>query len=345
MKVLVVNNMAPFVRGGAEQLAAHLEQNLIRLGCDAETLRIPFNWNPAERLIDEMMFCRMMRLTCVDRVIALKFPAYLIPHENKVVWLLHQFRQAYDLWDADQSHIPRNVRGEEIRRMIWRADNLCFDSAKAMFCNSPVTRERLRKYNGRSARVLPPPLNDPEQFRPKARENFLFAGGRINAGKRQHLLVEAMTHVREDVRLVIAGPPDSSEDQSRLENLVASLNLSSRVVLDFRHLPRAEYADLMNRAMACAYCPFDEDSFGYVTMEAAQAAKPVLTTSDAGGVLDLIRDQETGLVADPIPRALADKVNLLIAHPSRARQWGETLHGAFAALGLTWEKTIDHLLA
>lgn len=32
----------------------------------------------------------------MDLVVPMKFPSYLVRHPNKVVWLIHQFRQAYD---------------------------------------------------------------------------------------------------------------------------------------------------------------------------------------------------------------------------------------------------------
>ena len=108
MKVLVLSNMVPFVRGGAEELCDHLVRNLrLRRGVEAEAMRIPFTWEPAERLVEEMLVARSLSIVNVDRLIPLKFPAYLAPHPNKVPWLLHQFRQAYDLFDAGQSNIRR----------------------------------------------------------------------------------------------------------------------------------------------------------------------------------------------------------------------------------------------
>ena len=88
-------------------------RNLRRYGHDAELLRIPFRWDPAERLYDEMLACRMMRLYNVDRVIGLKFPAYLIPHPHKTLWLIHQYRQAYDLAHSPMSNLPPRRDGRE----------------------------------------------------------------------------------------------------------------------------------------------------------------------------------------------------------------------------------------
>ena len=112
MKVLVLNNMVPFLRGGAEALAEQLVRSLnATQGVQAELVRIPFKWEPAERLIEEILICRSMRLYGTDVLIGLKFPAYLVPHNCKRLWLLHQYRQAYDLWDAGQSNIPNTPRG------------------------------------------------------------------------------------------------------------------------------------------------------------------------------------------------------------------------------------------
>ena len=95
---------------------------------------------------------------------------------------------------------------------------------------------------------------------------------------------------------MIAGPPDSEADAERLRELVERFGLSERVRLDLRFLPRATYADYLNGAAAVAYLPFDEDSLGYVSMEAATAGKALITTSDSGGILALAKHQETGWV-------------------------------------------------
>lgn len=67
MKVLVVNNMAPFVWGGAEELATHLQKNLIIAGHEAEILRIPFQWEPATRIPSQMLMVRAFEVWNVDR--------------------------------------------------------------------------------------------------------------------------------------------------------------------------------------------------------------------------------------------------------------------------------------
>lgn len=344
MKILVLTTRVPFIHGGAEELRDHLVLNLRQHGVDAEAMSIPFTWDPAERLIEEMWIARSLEVSNADRVIALKFPAYLLPHPNKVLWVLHQYRQAYDLWDAGQSNIAASPRGDAIRHSISTADALAFAEANALYTLSPTGRDRLRRYNNAEATVLPQPLNDPELFRGGPGSGYVLAGGRVGRAKRQSLLVQALRYAR-NVRMVIAGPPDTETDARELAWLAAELGVDDRLELNLRFLSRSKIAELVNRASAVAYIPFDEDSMGYVTMEAFQAGKPVVTTTDSGGILELVHDGETGVVAEPTPEALGAALSALMASPAKAERLGANGQHMLLNRELNWPKTIEKLLA
>ena len=243
MKVLVLTTRVPFFHGGAEELRDHLVANLCLHGIDAEAMSIPFTWDPAERLIEEMWIARTLEITNVDRVIALKFPAYLMRHPNKVLWVLHQHRQAYDLWDAKQSNIPATPRGDRIRQIIRHADATAFAEAKAVFTPSAIGHDRLRRYNSVDAAILPQPLNDAELFIGGPAGGFVFAGGRVGRSKRQTLLVEALKYA-PGVRMVIAGPPDQTMDGPELIRLAARLGVEDRLTLDLNFSPGRRWLPL-----------------------------------------------------------------------------------------------------
>ena len=345
MKVLVVNNAAPFIRGGAEELADHLVRQLNATpGVESELLRVPFKWTPTERLIDEVLIHRRLRLINVDRVIALKFPAYLVPHEHKTLWLLHQFRQAYDLSEAGQGLSDEGREGV-VKQVVRQADNDAFAACRRIFVNSPVTQSRLKRYNDMASEVLYPPLNDAELFTGGAAGDYIFAGGRVAPGKRQHLLIEAMAKApRSGLKLLIAGPAESEAYADDLKALIARHDLGDRVRLALDFHPRETIAGWVNGAAACAYIPFDEDSLGYVTMEAFAAGKPVLTTTDAGGLLEVV-SPETGLIAEPDTASLADALHVLSADPTRTAERGRAAHAVWAARGHTWPSVIAQLLS
>lgn len=342
MKVLVVSNMAPFVWGGAEQLATHLVTHLERAGHEAELMRLPFSWEPAHRIPTQMVMARMLELDNVDRVVALKFPAYLVRHPNKVLWLVHQYRQAYDLWDSGMSNLPPGDEGASLRRVIARADRAAFEECASIYTISDVVQQRLEHYMGMRSQVMRAPLNDPELFTGGPNGGYVFAGGRVNAMKRQALLVEAMAHADPKARLVVAGPPDSQADADALRATVERLDLGARVTLDLRFLSRQEYAKYVCESSAVAYVPLDEDSFGYVSMEGATAGKALITSTDSGGVLSLVRDGVTGWVAKPDPEHLGDILSQAILPHTTARL-GAAARDRWLGMGISWERTVERL--
>lgn len=344
MKVLIVNNMAPFIWGGAEELAAHLQKNLVVAGHEAEVLRIPFQWEPATRIPSQMLMARSFELWNVDRVIALKFPAYLIRHPHKTLWLLHQYRQAYDLFNAGHTNLPEGQIGTDIQRLIQNADNETFAECRRIYTNSEITRQRLYTYNGFNAEVLLPPINDPEIFNGGNTGSYIFAGGRVNGMKRQHLLLEALSQCDRSVKLIIAGPPDTPDDAKTLHQIVEQHGLKDRVKLDLRFLPRQVYADYVNGSAAVAYLPFDEDSLGYVAMEAATAGKALITTTDSGGVLGLVDHEETGWVAEPTAASLAAVMNAVGHDRARTKQYGTAAKEKWLGFHIDWPSTVEALL-
>jgi glycosyltransferase involved in cell wall biosynthesis len=344
MRVLIVNNMAPFIWGGAEELAKNLEKNLIIAGHDAEILRIPFQFEPASLITSQMLMVRAFELWNVDHVIGLKFPAYMIKHPRKTLWLLHQYRQAYDLFGTGHTNIPDNNEGHTLRNVIKYADNDTFNESRFIYTNSKVTRDRLKKYNGFDAEVLLPPVNNPELFKSGKSEKYIFAGGRINDFKRQHLLVEAMSKTKSVVKLIVAGPPDNKADADKLRKLVKKYNLEDRVKLDLRFLSRQEYADYINAALAVAYLPIDEDSLGYVSMEAATAGKPILTGSDSGGLLGLVKDMQTGWVSDPNIQSISHAMESIFGDLVITKKYGESARDLWKSLDINWQNVIEKLL-
>jgi glycosyltransferase involved in cell wall biosynthesis len=130
--------------------------------------------------------------------------------------------------------------------------------------------------------------------------------------------------------VVIAG---EGPDRERLESLA-----NGRVRFVGRVSPE-ELADLYARCRAVFYAPVDED-FGMVPYEAFLAEKPVITTTDAGGPLDVVRDRETGRVVEPTVEAVS---TALAIAPEEAQLWGRA--GKKLAEQVTWDRAIDTLLA
>jgi glycosyltransferase involved in cell wall biosynthesis len=345
MRIAILNNCVPFISGGAEHLAEALRRKLIEHGHEAMVVRLPFRWNPAEKIVDHILACRLINLRGVDRVIGLKFPAYYVPHPNKVLWLLHQFRQAYDLWGTAYQDIPETPEGLAIRQTIINADNKYLGEAAKIYTNSHVTGERLKKFNGLDSEVLFPPLERSDHFRCSGYGDYIFYPGRITGGKRQALVVESMKHVRSGVRLVIAGRPELPSDRETIERIVRENRLESRVDFIPRFISEEEKAQLLGGALGCAYTPYDEDSYGYLTLEAYHSRKPVITCSDSGGIAILVKNSETGLVTAPMPEAIASAMDQLYDDPKEASRMGNAGYDLMMTLGINWPTVVQKLTA
>jgi glycosyltransferase involved in cell wall biosynthesis len=109
------------------------------------------------------------------------------------------------------------------------------------------------------------------------------------------------------------------------------------------HLAAPVQAAWYANALAVFFGPQDED-YGYITLEAMLSAKPVITCRDSGGTLEFVQDGVTGFVTDPVPEAVAQRIDELAARPARAREMGEAGRESYRKLGLTWERTAATLI-
>jgi glycosyltransferase involved in cell wall biosynthesis len=343
MKVAVLNTQVPFIRGGAEQLADGLVAALRFAGHEVDLLRLPFRWYPDQEILDHMLAARMLRIEAADLVIGLKFPAYCVPHPNKVMWVLHQHRQAYDLWGTPWQGIADSAEGRAVRDAIRGADARCVEESQAVYTISGRVAERMRHYNGLEAGVLYPALLD-DDYRTGPDGDYLFYPSRINVLKRQLLAVEAMRSVRADVRLVLAGDADTPEDRTRLTELLADPGLAGRVQWLDGWIPHERKVELMAGALGCLFLPLDED-YGYVTIESFQSGKPVITCTDSGGPLEFVRDGETGMVAEPDAGALAEAIDRLAGNRELARRAGRAGRASLDELGISWDNVVTTLTA
>jgi glycosyltransferase involved in cell wall biosynthesis len=257
-----------------------------------------------------------------------------VRHPNKVAWVLHQFRQAYDYDGTELGQFGDSPEDRATVRAIRRLDEVALGEARRVFATSRNVADRLMRFNGIEAEVLPHPPQTLD-YRTEPSEGFVLSVNRLDRAKRIDLLVEAAKR-DHSLRIVIVG---DGPDRDRLEQLATDLDGQVRIL---GRVPDDELADLYARCLAVYYAPVDED-FGMVPYEAFLSAKPVVTTTDAGGPLEVVADRETGLVVPPEPVALARACAYLAEHPREAVSFG--VAGKRVADRVTWDACVDALLA
>jgi glycosyltransferase involved in cell wall biosynthesis len=348
MRVLIATVQVPFVRGGAEVLAESLRDALRSAGHEADVASVPWKWYPAEQIIDHMLVCQLLDLTesmgtRIDRVVALKFPAYLAPHPSKVLWLVHQHRQAYDLWDQPAGDLHRSPAGGEVRQAIVRADREFIPQARGVYTISRNVSARLWRYNGIESSPLYPPPDRAAEFYAGPAEPYLFFPARLGPGKRQSLVIEALARTTRPVRVKFAGAADSPAYAADLQELARRQGVQERIEWLGR-VSHGEKIRLYAHALGVVYPPLDED-YGYVTLEAMLAARPVITCADSGGPLEFVGDRVTGLVAAPTPEALANALDELWDDRELAGRLGQAGQAKYAELDIGWPRVVERLTA
>src|SRR5882762_4870907 len=342
--ILICTTKVPFTTGGAESHVEGLRSALVAAGYRAEIVALPFKWYPPTEIMRGAMAWRMLDLSAangqpVDLVIGMKFPAYLVAHERKVLWILHQHRAAYNLWGTPFDDLSTYPEGVRVREWIRHCDERFIPEARKVFANSKAVAERLKRYNNIDSEPLynPPPLA--ERLKTVEKGEYIFYPSRLEPQKRQDLLIEAMRLVRTPVKLILAG---NSAEAKRYEDLIKTQGVSDRVTMR-GFVTDDELVELYANSLGVCYLPFDED-YGYVSLEGMLSAKPVVVTSDGGGATELIEHEREGFVVEHEPQAIAECLDLLYADRARARLMGGRGLEKLRTMNLSWEIVVNRLV-
>jgi glycosyltransferase involved in cell wall biosynthesis len=342
MRVVVSDVQVPFISGGGEALADGLVRACRRLGHETELVTMPFRFSPDREVVRAMASWEAENFDDLNGyspevVICLRFPSYCVSHRRKVVWLLHQHRAYYDLWNADDSE---NTSGRDAaRQCIIQKDTASLAAVERVYTISQNVSNRLRTFNGLSSIPLyhPPPMS--EKLYAMEPEAYIFAPSRLESLKRQWLLIQAMKYVRAPVAVLISG---TGGQQSQYAQMIEELDLGNRIRLVGR-LSSDEMAAYYACSLGVYFGPLDED-YGYVTLEAMLASKPVITCTDSGGPLEFVVNNETGVVAEPTPEAVAAAIEFLYANRKRAMEFGAAGNARYHSFNFSWDHVANELI-
>ncbi len=344
MRIAVVTSGPPLGEGGHLVIARALTSALQASGHDAGIIVTP--QNRFGRLASTYLANWLTDVGVafdggrIDRVISLRYPSYAVRHPAHVCWLNHQMREYYDLWDRFSATLSARARlKERVRRAAVHALDryLLTRNVKKVFAQSRTIQERLRRWGGIESEVLYPP--PPQRaYRCDEYGDYIFVVSRFHALKRVALVIEALAQPgAAGIRCVIAGEGDEA---AVLRTLARERAIADRVEFLGR-IDEAALVDRFARCRAVCFPPYDED-YGFVTVEAFASAKAVITCTDSGGPTELVRHEESGLVVDPTPVALAAACRRVMDDRAAAVRWGE--QGRRTADALRWDETVRRLL-
>jgi glycosyltransferase involved in cell wall biosynthesis len=341
-RICVCSVQSPFVFGGAELLADTLIAELSRRGFEVDHVRIPLVTFPKRNVLQGALTWRLLDLGSpilpdIDLCVPVKFPAYAVRHPMKVPWLLHQFRDVYDIFDSAYFHFSSSREDVETREAVVEIDNVALRECRHVYTISRNVSGRLLRYNGIRSEPLYPPPRHPERYRTGPFGDYVLSVGRLEAIKRVDLLIRAMARTSQSLRCLIVG---EGSQRDGLARLIEDLELSDRVHLLGR-LDEAQLLELYSECRGVYYAPYDED-YGYVTVEAFLSGKPVVTCNDSGGPLEFVDDRKSGWIVPPQAEAVSDALAALARGGSELAEMGR--FGMDLVGEITWDRVVASLI-
>jgi glycosyltransferase involved in cell wall biosynthesis len=378
MKIAIVApSPVPFGVGGAEKLWwGMLEYFNKHTTHPCELIKLSTRETSFWDLIDGYYQFYTLDLSCFDLVITGKYPGWMVQHKNHHLYMLHCLRGLYDTYPfidaplgpwADHPKIAAVLRylntrtatisplfeqlfdlkkdrsvpaeayefpGPFIQKIIHFLDQKAMGSIHTFSAISHTVANRTAYFPEKvPVNVIHPPsvllgFNN-------SAHHYFFTVSRLDDSKRIELIITAYLKTKTTLPLKIAGTGPLSKTLMQLT----------------KHDPRIEFLGFVNdqelvdyyaNAYAIVFVPYDED-YGLITIEAMMSEKPVLTVTDAGGVLEFVTHGETGLVCPPEPDQLAANMDQLADHPELCRKMGK--QAKERVQGISWEQSMNRLLS
>lgn len=379
MKIAIVApSPVPFTIGGAENLAWGL-QNWMNQHTQhqVEIIKLPSREHDFWSLIESYENFYHLDLSYFDMVISMKYPAWMVQHKNHVCYLLHRLRGLYDTYhlmhlseevkggnkyiDSILQYMASNAEPESledffcilrelknhateipkeyfafpapfIRKIVHYMDDFALSSKNiCKFISISNTVKNRKNYFPKDCwvDVIYPPSNLTEYSSGEYKHIFMVS--RLDAPKRIDLLIRTMAYVKSDVRLYIAGTGPQEKELKKLAQ-------KDRRIIFLGYVNDETVERYYSDSLVIPYFPYDED-YGLITLEAMLHGKPVITTTDAGGPTEFVKNNETGFIVSANPQDVAEKIEYFVAHADEAKRMGENARRKVKEI--TWEKLVE----
>ena len=215
-------------------------------------------------------------------------------------------------------------------------DNKTLSTSRKIYTIADNTTNRLKQFNQIQAETLYHPPKHVGHYYTENYEKYILSVGRLESVKRVDLLIKAMKYCDKDVKAVIAGKGPYEEE---LKKLAIREKVADRIVF-LGFVEDKKLLELYANAMAIFFAPFDED-YGYITLEAFLSRKPVITTIDAGGPLEFVRDGESGFICQLDEQQMGERINQLANNIEKCKAYGQK--GYEDVKDISWDHVIDCL--
>ena len=348
MKILMVSPSYFPIVGGAEAVVRNLSIKLNEIGVSTDVMTFNMNqkWKPTWRekieKIDGVKIIRIPALRAPTLNVLAKeinfleiaFNVHVIPKLSfmkrlKDYDILH-FHDDVDLSFPFFSHLVKKTR-------IFHCHSLSgsYMNSLSSYRKNPFSRSIFRKIADkyiiirRSARdlliklgvdqskitFLPNPV-DVDRFRPEKKmnktENLIIFVARLMRRKGLHVLLKALSYLKNPIHLVIIGPSREDKYYTEILNTINTQKRKTNHKISYLGFVNSKRALMLYQKASVFVCPSLEEEFGIVNLEALSCETPVVA-SNVGGIPEIVHDHINGILVPPNdPIELANAIQYLL---------------------------------
>lgn len=359
----------PFVVGGAENLWTTLVAELNETpGIQADLIKIPTRENTVWAILDSYRKFAEFDLNHFDTVIVTKYPAWMLKHSNKVLYLQHKLRGLYDTWPQDLSlEWPATDLFNDLKELLAKSPKREYltqfwchiDALKSVADDYPkewfalpsvfirqsvhwldavaLNTDEVKLYSTLSQTVA-----SRKDYFPQGVKVHVLAhpsGLPIASPQASKAIFTASRHdapKRLDVlvkayrKTKVTMPLRIAGEGPQTEHLKNLANNDSRI----QFLGRIDSEQLALEYAQALFVPFipHQEDLGLITLEAFLHQKPVMTFKDSGGAAEIVQDQINGWVLEPTEAALEQAIHSACTNIQHTEN-----------LGRNAPKTIEHI--
>lgn len=380
MRIAIVTpSPIPFVVGGAEKLFMGMLYHFSKLTSHRfDLIKIPVKDQDFWRLMWGYYDFYKLDLTHFDAVLVTKYPAWMIRHPNKILYMQHTCRGVYDLYPFDRlttdfkSITKVSNKLSKLENLLENKDTKPFDLFEELFYlysirhnlppgvfdfPNPLTRAIIHKldrmsfldvksFNAISKNVSQRKDYFPEDakvkviYHPSSLEN-------LHCSSYKYIFTASRLEKLKRVDLLIKAFKKIDNDIDFLiagtgseENYLKELAKDDERVKFLGFVSDHKLVELYSNALFVPFIPYDED-YGLITIEAMSSSKPVLTTIDSGGVKELVKSGYNGIITEPNVDKIADAMRLLISDLDKTIKMGKNAEKTVKAI--SWENLSANL--
>ena len=382
MKIgIIAPSPAPFGIGGAEKfywgLQEHINKNTAH---QCELIKIPVKEDNFWNLIDSYYKFYTLDVSYFDAVIVSKYPAWLVPHPNKHIYMLHCLRGLYDTYHmmnlpfgvepghagvdkilkyigADGLNCSSGSTADGLFQMLFELKNDETVPAGILGFPGPFIRKIIHFFdkkameNANSFSAISKTVAERKEYFPdKAAVSVIYPPSNLKGfknGTYEYFFTASRLDGPKRVKVIIEAYLEADTDiplkiagTGPLADKLKELSKNDKRIEFLGFISDKNLIDYYANAFAVIFIPYEED-LGLVAVEAMMSEKAVITFDDSGGVKEFVENGKTGFICKPSARRLKDAIEAAGGNAALMAEMGG--RAKEKVKDVTWENVFNDL--